>query len=158
MVCHTFMDVIHSAGLEIDYKDIFIVMIRLLVLLIPCMTFSQLNVDILLGTRHHYRTYMYESEIHSFNEFNPGILVSNYIGEKTKVGIGFYHNSYRKFSSIYTLGRDLSKRLEIGVGVATGYKNTDMNKVLLPIGIINYKIGPFKLGLTPQFFLLGISL
>lgn len=152
------MGVIHSAGLEIVFKDIFIVMIRLLVLLVPCMTFSQLNVDILLGTRHHYRTYMYDSEIHSFNEINPGILLSNYVGEKTKVGIGIYLNSYNKFSSIYTLGRDLSKRLEIGVGVATGYKNTDMDKGLLPIGIINYKMGPFKLGLTPQFFLLGISL
>ena len=71
------MGVIHSAGLEIVFKDIFIVMIRLLVLLVPCMTFSQLNVDILLGTRHHYRTYMYDSEIHSFNEINPGILLSN---------------------------------------------------------------------------------
>jgi len=135
----------------------------LLFLLIPQIILSQVEledkgweVDITLSTFHFDRQYLDNLVPTSYNEFNPGIIIQRDFG-KYKIGGGYVYNSYSKHSLIATVGFDYYKNLSLNAGIITGYKNTDMNRTILPTILLSYDFGFVKLGVSPIFTLSSLN-
>jgi hypothetical protein len=123
----------------------------IILLLFPLFSYSQSwEMDVTLGSYHFNRYYRWYGEKMNFNEFNPGFIL--YKKEnKFKIGGGVIVNSYGKVSYLSGIGYDFNDRVSVLGGLATGYKNTDINKMIYPLGMVTYKMGRFKIGATPTF-------
>ena len=93
---------------------------------------------------------MWNLQKYEFNEFNPGAIFY-YNQNKVKYGGGLILNSYNRASYITGVGYIISPNLTVLVGVATGYGNTDVDKPIMPMAILTYQVGRFKLGVSPAF-------
>ena len=119
--------------------------------LLPLSMYSQSwEMDITLRTYHYNRYYLWNLERNQFNEFNPGVLVYHN-KEDWKLGGGIILNSYHRVSYLVGVGKDVSPKISLVGGLITGYGNTDVDKSLLPMVMGTYKIGRFKIGISPAF-------
>lgn len=134
-------------------------------LLFPLLSFSQyFTADVTIGTRHHYRSYMYynedqgpRSKILKFQEINPGAIIYWNTPKKRKIGLGLYMNSYRNPSVVLTAGAQKGN-FGFDLGFATGYGDTDLNTKILPMVIAHYSLKRLKIGVSPQFILFAINI
>ena len=138
---------------------------RLLIFLflLPHLLLSQVEledkgweIDITVSTFHFDRQYLDNLVPTPYNEFNPGIIVQRDFG-KYKIGGGYVYNSYGKHSLVTTVGFDYFTNLSLNIGIMTGYKNTDMNRTILPTIMLSYDFVFFKFGITPLFTLSSIN-
>lgn len=137
----------------------FILKISLLfILLFSVKGYSQYwEVDLTLGTFHYNRTYLNKFTPTRFIEFNPGIIVQKRI-DNLKIGGGYFKNSYGKNSLLGTVGYVITPNIDLNVGAATGYQDTDMDKEIMPMLVLSYRIKSFKIGVSPQFILYSFNL
>jgi hypothetical protein len=128
----------------------------LILLLLPLSLHSQWEVDATLGTYHYNRYYLWNLEKYEFNEFNPGAIVY-YNKENYKLGGGIILNSYERVSYLVGVGHDFNPKLSIVGGFITGYGKTDVDRSVIPMGMITYKIKRFKIGLSPAFVMVMLN-
>ena len=114
------------------------------------------DIDFTFSTFHFDRRYLDNLVPTSYNEFNPGVIIQRDFG-KYKVGGGYVYNSYAKHSLVTTVGFDYNTKLSLNVGIMTGYKNTDMDRTILPTIMLSYDFGFFKFGISPIFMLSSVN-
>jgi hypothetical protein len=131
--------------------------LKWVILLLPISLFSQQwEMDITLGTYHYNRYYLWNLERNEFNEFNPGVLLYRR-KEDWKLGGGVILNSYERVSYLIGIGYDVTPKVSVVGGFITGYGNTDVDKSIVPMGMVTYKIGRFKIGASPAFVIAMMS-
>lgn len=135
----------------------------LFLLFLPQVVLSQINlqdrgweIDITLSSFHYNREYLDLFVPTRYNEFNPGLIVQRDFG-KYKFGGGYVYNSYNKNSFLILGGYDYYNKLSLNIGLATGYKETEMKKTLLPIIILSYDLGIVKIGISPIFAISSLN-
>lgn len=138
-------------------KRFFLRISLLILLLFNLKAYSQKwEIDLTVGTWHYQRDYLWYGVPQRFSEFNPGVIVQRDISH-FKIGGGYIKNSYDKDTWIGTIGYNLTSKVSVNLGLATGYGHTDMDMDLLPVGMVSYRFKNFKIGLSPQFLLYSFN-
>lgn len=115
------------------------------------------DLDITITSFHFNRTYLNSLTPTRYNEFNPGLFVQYDFG-KYRTGVGYFINSYGKHSLGVLAGLDYYTKLTLNLGVLTGYRDTDMDRQILPLVMLSYDVGLFKVGISPMYTLLTFNI
>lgn len=133
------------------------------IFLINCV-YSQVNLvdrgwelDITITSFHYSRTYLNSLTPTRYNEFNPGLFVQYDFG-RYRTGLGYFVNSYGRHSIGVLAGLDYYTRLTLNLGLLSGYKDTDMGRQILPLIMLSYDVGLFKVGISPMYTLLTFNI